>query len=107
MWPYKTEQEALNDVLRLSRGMTFKAAVPGLNLGGGKAGPDSLTPHLEGRGYTTLNGHIELRGTQIATGSLALLRVTDDSAGDLAGVWSAPFVVGVPTTVATYGSAKG
>ncbi len=37
MWPYKTEQEALNDVLRLSRGMTFKNAVAGLNLGGGKA----------------------------------------------------------------------
>ena len=37
MWPYKTEQEALNDVLRLSRGMTYKAAVSGLNLGGGKA----------------------------------------------------------------------
>lgn len=37
MWPYKTEQEALNDVLRLSRGMTYKAAVSGLNLGGGKS----------------------------------------------------------------------
>lgn len=37
MWPYKTEQDALNDVLRLSRGMTYKAAVSGLNLGGGKA----------------------------------------------------------------------
>src|SRR5471030_2558168 len=37
MWPYKTEQEAVNDVLRLSRGMTFKNAVAGLNLGGGKA----------------------------------------------------------------------
>ena len=37
MWPYKSEQEALNDVLRLSRGMTFKAAVAGLNLGGGKS----------------------------------------------------------------------
>ena len=37
MWPYKTEAEALNDVLRLSRGMTYKAAVAGLNLGGGKA----------------------------------------------------------------------
>ncbi|NJR44096.1 Glu/Leu/Phe/Val dehydrogenase [bacterium] len=36
MWPYRTEQEALNDVLRLSRGMTYKAAVAGLNLGGGK-----------------------------------------------------------------------
>jgi leucine dehydrogenase len=37
MWPYKSEAEALNDVLRLSRGMTFKNAVAGLNLGGGKA----------------------------------------------------------------------
>lgn len=37
MWPYASEQEALNDVLRLSKGMTYKAAVSGLNLGGGKA----------------------------------------------------------------------
>ncbi len=37
MWNYATEQEALTDVLRLSRGMTFKAAITGLNLGGGKA----------------------------------------------------------------------
>ncbi len=37
MWNYISEQEALTDVLRLSRGMTFKAAISGLNLGGGKA----------------------------------------------------------------------
>lgn len=37
MWQYKTEWDALNDVLRLSRGMTYKAAITGLNLGGGKA----------------------------------------------------------------------
>ncbi len=37
MWNYANEAEALNDVLRLSRGMTYKAAVSGLNLGGGKA----------------------------------------------------------------------
>src|SRR5688572_12350285 len=37
MWQYATEQEALTDVLRLSRGMTFKAAISGINLGGGKA----------------------------------------------------------------------
>ena len=37
MWPYQSEQEALDDVLRLSRGMSYKAAVSGLNLGGGKA----------------------------------------------------------------------
>ena len=37
MWKYTNEWEALNDVLRLSRGMTFKSAITGLNLGGGKA----------------------------------------------------------------------
>ncbi len=37
MWPYNNEQEAIRDVLRLSRGMTYKAAISGLNLGGGKA----------------------------------------------------------------------
>ena len=37
MWQYNNEWEALNDVLRLSRGMSFKSAITGLNLGGGKA----------------------------------------------------------------------
>jgi len=37
MWPYASEEEALWDVLRLSRGMTYKNAAMGLNLGGGKA----------------------------------------------------------------------
>ena len=37
MWNYKSETEAIHDVLRLSRGMTFKASISGLNLGGGKA----------------------------------------------------------------------
>ena len=37
MWSYQNEAEALNDVLRLSKGMTYKNAISGLNLGGGKA----------------------------------------------------------------------
>jgi leucine dehydrogenase len=37
MKTYESEWHALNDVLRLSRGMTYKAAITGLNLGGGKA----------------------------------------------------------------------
>ncbi len=37
MWPYASEQDALTDVLRLSKGMTYKASISGLNLGGGKA----------------------------------------------------------------------
>src|ERR1700749_680230 len=37
MWAYKTEQDALRDVLRLSKSMTYKSAISGLNLGGGYA----------------------------------------------------------------------
>ena len=37
MWTYATDDDAINDALRLSKGMTYKAAVAGLNLGGGKA----------------------------------------------------------------------
>jgi len=37
MWNYATEADALTDVLRLSRGMTYKASISNLNLGGGKA----------------------------------------------------------------------
>lgn len=37
MWPYRNEQEALQDVLRLAPAMTAKAAISGLPLGGGKA----------------------------------------------------------------------
>jgi leucine dehydrogenase len=36
-YPFPTEEEALRDVLRLARGMTYKAAAAGLDLGGGKA----------------------------------------------------------------------
>ncbi len=37
MYPYSSVQDALTDALRLSRGMSYKAAAAGLNLGGGKA----------------------------------------------------------------------
>ncbi|MDE2860527.1 MAG: Glu/Leu/Phe/Val dehydrogenase [Chloroflexota bacterium] len=37
IWPHRTEQEAIVDVLRLARGMTYKSAAAGLNMGGGKA----------------------------------------------------------------------
>ncbi|MGH6944541.1 MAG: Glu/Leu/Phe/Val dehydrogenase dimerization domain-containing protein, partial [Geminicoccaceae bacterium] len=36
MWPYASEDEALTDVLRLSQGMTYKAALADLPFGGGK-----------------------------------------------------------------------
>ena len=37
MWPYKSEDDAITDVLRLSRGMSYKNAAMGLNFGGGKS----------------------------------------------------------------------
>ena len=37
MYPYETQEQALTDVLRLSRGMTYKSALAGLPLGGGKS----------------------------------------------------------------------
>lgn len=37
MWKYDSDEAAITDALRLSRGMTYKAAVSGVNLGGGKA----------------------------------------------------------------------
>jgi leucine dehydrogenase len=37
MWNYSNERDAIRDVLRLSRGMSYKSAISGLNLGGGKA----------------------------------------------------------------------
>jgi leucine dehydrogenase len=36
IWPYASEEEALEDALRLSRAMTYKSATAGLNMGGGK-----------------------------------------------------------------------
>ncbi len=49
LYNYASEDDALRDVLRLSRGMTYKAAVAGLDLGGGKAviWGDPNTSHSE------------------------------------------------------------
>ncbi len=48
-WNYKTDEDAFVDALRLSRGMTYKNAVAGLNLGGGKSViiGDNRTPNRE------------------------------------------------------------
>ena len=64
IWPYQTEQEAVQDALRLSRAMTYKSAAADLPLGGGKAVliADSHTQKTEallrsfGRFVETLGG---------------------------------------------------
>jgi len=63
-WSYASDEEAIVDVLRLSRGMTYKAAITGLNLGGGKSViiGDPRTPDREmvfrahGRAVESLKG---------------------------------------------------
>jgi len=67
LWDYESEEEALIDVLRLSRGMTYKAAVAGLNLGGGKSVilGDSKATDREGL-FRAHGKHVELmRGRYI------------------------------------------
>jgi leucine dehydrogenase len=64
MWNYASEEEAILDALRLARGMTYKNAAAGLNLGGGKTVimGDSRTQKSEelfrafGRYVQSLNG---------------------------------------------------
>jgi leucine dehydrogenase len=64
LWNYNSEEEAVIDVLRLSMGMTYKAAVAGLNLGGGKSviigDPDiprrEMIFRAHGRAVQTLKG---------------------------------------------------
>ena len=50
LYPYNNEDEALEDVLRLSRGMTYKSSLAGIDFGGGKsviiAKPEDKTPEL-------------------------------------------------------------
>lgn len=63
LFPYPNELAALRDVLRLSRGMTYKAACANIPVGGAKAviiaQPEAKTPHLlraYGRYIDRLNG---------------------------------------------------
>ena len=63
-WNYASDSEAIEDVLRLARGMTYKAALAGLNLGGGKSviigDPHALDRELvfraHGRAVASLGG---------------------------------------------------
>jgi leucine dehydrogenase len=84
MWKYANEWEALNDVLRLSRGMTFKSAITGLNLGGGKAviiGDSKIdkTPEMIakfGQYVNSLSGkYITAEDVGTTTGDMDLIRL--------------------------------
>ncbi len=85
MWDYATEDEALTDALRLSRGMTYKAAVAGLPYGGGKAVimGDSKTRKTDallrayGRFVDSLGGrYITAEDVGITVGDMDVVRET-------------------------------
>jgi leucine dehydrogenase len=113
MWPYASEKEAIRDVLRLSRGMTYKAAVLDCGLGGGKSviigdPHKEKTPelfHAMGRAIDSLNERyivgedigtnpLDMKEIRNATNCVSCLLVEDGGYGDPAsmtalGVFSA------------------
>lgn len=90
-WHYGSDEEALGDVLRLSRGMSYKAIMAGLPLGGGKAVilADEKKTKTEvmllafGRAVHQLNGaYIAAEDVGITTDDVAVMReVTPHVAG--------------------------
>jgi leucine dehydrogenase len=85
MWKYRDEHEAFTDLLRLSRGMTYKSAVAGLNLGGGKGviigDPNSQkTPELLkafGRAVETMGGrYVTTEDVGIGVPDVDIIRTT-------------------------------
>lgn len=93
MWNYANEEEALIDVLRLSKGMTYKAAAAGLNLGGGKAViiGDSKTQKTEGLFRAFGQFVNSLNGKYITAEDVGT------SVGDMEHIFmETPFVTGIP-----------
>ena len=94
MWPYASEAEALQDALRLAEGMTYKASVVGLDLGGGKAVilGDPATDKSEtlfrsfGRFVNSLNGRY-ITAEDVGTGVKDMAHIKQETR----------FVVGLPS----------
>jgi leucine dehydrogenase len=109
MWNYANEWEALNDVLRLSRGMTYKSAITGLDLGGGKAviigdAKTEKTPEMMRKFGEFVNS---LSGRYITAEDVGLVTADMDTVRDVT-----PYVTGIsesrggsgnPSPVTAYG----
>jgi len=109
-WSYESDAEAFIDVLRLSRGMTYKAAVAGLNLGGGKSVilGDYRTTEREaimrahGRHVESLRGrYITAEDVGTSTADMELVRQETDHVVGLAGR------SGDPSPVTAFGTYRG
>ena len=93
-WQYETDEEAIIDALRLSRGMTYKNAVAGLHLGGGKSIiiGDNKTKDREsifrahGRFVETLGGrYITAEDVGTSTQDMAFVHMETGHVAGLAG----------------------
>lgn len=113
MWNYKTEDEAIRDALRLARGMTYKAAAAGLNLGGGKSViiADPKTDKSEalfrafGRAIESLNGrYITAEDVGTTVWDMEYIRVETKYVTGLTKVKGGS---GDPSPVTAYGCYKG
>jgi len=109
MWHYSNEWEALNDVLRLSRGMTYKSAITGLNLGGGKAviigdAATQKTPELMkrfGEFVHSLSGrYITAEDVGMETGDMDLVREVTPY---VTGISESKGGAGTPSPITAYG----
>jgi leucine dehydrogenase len=109
-WSYQSDREALIDCLRLARGMTYKAAVAGLNLGGGKSViiGDNKTKLREpvfrahGRHVESLRGrYITAEDVGTSTGDMEYIRAETDHVTGLIGR------SGDPSPVTSFGVYRG
>src|SRR5213082_2054611 len=98
-WTYASDDDALVDALRLSRGMTYKNAVAGLNLGGGKAViiGDNKTKQREmifrahGRFVESLGGrYVTAEDVGTSTGDMDFVHMETDYVAGLAGASGDP-----------------
>src|SRR3954463_9692240 len=93
-WKYGTDEEAIVDALRLARGMTYKNAVAGLNLGGGKSviiGDNKTTDRelifrAHGRFVESLGGrYITAEDVGTSTADMDYVHMETDYVSGLAG----------------------
>ncbi|RDW19142.1 leucine dehydrogenase [Oceanobacillus arenosus] len=110
MWTYKSEEDAIEDALRLAKGMTYKNAAAGLNLGGGKTviiGDPRKDKNPEmfrafGRYIQGLNGrYITAEDVGTTVDDMDLIHLETDYVAGLSGS------SGNPSPVTAYGIYKG
>jgi leucine dehydrogenase len=105
-WQYGSTEEAITDALRLSRGMTYKSAVAGINLGGGKSviiGDNKRTDRealfrAHGRFIATLGGrYITAEDIGTSPADMEYIKLETDHVAGLLGL------SGDPSPVTAYG----